>query len=395
MLNSEDYNSVKTIATRFPNIKIIFMGDPLQIPEVTEGAKEKEISKGFNEVEQVNLTEVKRTKDNDILEVLTALRNNVNSLIPVVKNTSKLQYLDTFSFNKTLSQKFKEDPENTIFISYTKASVSSANKNIREGVLGITGDLKEGEVITGYLGYQSKQVELGHLANSVRYTVSKIHKKGSEYVIVSTSEKLKELERLGMDVPNGSNFTYLQLSTNDSLKFSELNDSDFEKNNKKLSEMFKNINDLQKAALNKQINWNVYYTKLEELTKEMAIINLGDNYIYNPKTDRMEKYNGLDEHKKIKKDHSALYVEKGVDFGYAVNTHKSQGQTIKNVFYSTSDLPSGNVATLKLNGKFFGYEKHSLNYVAMSRASENLYVLKENDNQFYNLNNNTDVPPCI
>ena len=397
MLNSTDYNLVKDIATKLSNIKVIFMGDPLQIPEVTENVTEKEISKGFTELEQINLTEVKRTKDNDILNVLTALRNNINSLIPVVDNTPKLQYLSKPDFNKNLAQKFKEDPENTIFISYTKASVSSANKNIREGVLGITGDLQKGEVLTGYLGYQSKQVEKGHLANSIRYTVNSVNKKDSEYIINTSSEKLNQLQKLGMKVPAEASFTYLQLSSNDAIKFKDLTDSDFENNNKKLSTLFNNINDLHQKAVNKKINWRLYYSELESLSKIMADINLGDSYIYNPETNRMEKYTNSETHQKIKKTHNALFVEKGVDFGYGVNTHKTQGQTIKNVFYSTEDLPKGNVATLKLNGEFFGYEKHSLNYVAMSRASENLYVLKENNNQFYKLENDFTSPPtdCI
>jgi hypothetical protein len=397
MLNSTDYNLVKDVATKLSNIKVIFMGDPLQIPEVTENVTEKEISKGFTELEQINLTEVKRTKDNDILNVLTALRNNINSLIPVVDNTPKLQYLSKPDFNKNLAQKFKEDPENTIFISYTKASVSSANKNIREGVLGITGDLQKGEVLTGYLGYQSKQVEKGHLANSIRYTVNSVNKKDSEYIINTSSEKLNQLQKLGMKVPAEASFTYLQLSSNDAIKFKDLTDSDFENNNKKLSTLFNNINDLHQKAVNKKINWRLYYSELESLSKIMADINLGDSYIYNPETNRMEKYTNSETHQKIKKTHNALFVEKGVDFGYGVNTHKTQGQTIKNVFYSTEDLPKGNVATLKLNGEFFGYEKHSLNYVAMSRASENLYVLKENNNQFYKLENDFTSPPtdCI
>jgi hypothetical protein len=98
----------------------------------------------------------------------------------------------------------------------------------------------------------------------------------------------------------------------------------------------------------------------------------------------MEKFDNL-RHGQLKKTNSELYVEKGIDFGHAVTIHKSQGSTVKNVFVDANTLPKGTSSQLFKNNTLIGNEKHSLIYVAMSRASEKLVVNNEQMSNFYSL----------
>jgi hypothetical protein len=112
---------------------------------------------------------------------------------------------------------------------------------------------------------------------------------------------------------------------------------------------------------------------------QLRIVDLGDTYIYNPASGVMEKYVN-EQHKNIDKD---LLIEKGIDFGHAVTIHKSQGSTVKNVFFDASSLPRGSSSKLMMNGKEVSTEKHSLLYVGISRASEYLGINADNPLNFY------------
>jgi hypothetical protein len=383
MLNSKDYEIIKEVVkTQGGQIKVIFMGDPMQIPEViSTNPESKDVSKAFTEQEQVLLTEIKRTNDMSILNILTKLRDYLTSYIPRIPSTDRLKYLKEFEFNKELVNKFKTNPENTVLISYTNKSVQSYNNEIRK-VLGREGDLQKGDLIVGFLGYQSKQIEKGNIANSVRYTVDTVTKNNSEYIITANSSKLKGLEKLNMKgVREKATTSYLQLSNQDSLIFEELTKEDFDKNNRKVSDLLKRLYNAKQAALKNRSMWSVYYDIQRSVTIAFENIDLGNDYVYNPQTDVMELYNSIT-HRQLLKDFPELKVEKGIDFGHAITVHKSQGQTIKNVFFNTSSLPKGDVSKIMMNGKQISSEKQSLIYVGLSRASENLYILDEGAN-FY------------
>ena len=158
MLSAKDYNNLK-IAIQKHNAKVIFMGDILQIPEVdVANPTQKQVSKAFTDNEQVALTEVKRTESDAILEVLGQLRNDTRPAIPIIPNTEEIKFLKGSEYNQELVDTIKEDPENGVVISYTNNGVLAVNKKIRK-LLGREGDLQQGDVIVGYLGYSSKQIE--------------------------------------------------------------------------------------------------------------------------------------------------------------------------------------------------------------------------------------------
>lgn len=379
MLSAKDLKGLQEALKTDSSIKVIFMGDPLQIPEVDVSNPEyKQISKAFSAVKQVKLTEIKRTSNDTILNVLSNLRKNPDGSIPKTENTDKLKYLNSSEFNQLLVNTFKEEPENTVLISYTNSGVAHSNQKIREA-LGFTGSPKVGEVVTGYLGYSSKQVEKGNVANSIRYTISDVERKGPEYIMKFKSSKLKNLVDLEVrGVKEEAISIFLQLSTSDSFNFEDLTDKDYKKNNERISNLMERLYNAKKDALKNPKLWDNYYRIQQTVSTFFQNVNLGNTYIYNPNSKQMELY-VYDLHKGIDSD---LKVEKGIDYGYAITVHKSQGSTIKNVFYDTNTLPSNAGSKLLNDKEEVGTEKGSLNYVAMSRASD-LLVIKADDNSLF------------
>tara|TARA_R110000868_G_scaffold175148_4_gene412089 strand:- start:1638 stop:7859 length:6222 start_codon:yes stop_codon:yes gene_type:complete len=383
MLSAKDYNNLK-IAIQKHNAKVIFMGDILQIPEVdVANPTQKQVSKAFTDNEQVALTEVKRTESDAILEVLGQLRNDTRPAIPMIPNTEEIKFLKGSEYNQELVDTIKEDPENGVVISYTNNGVSAVNKKIRK-LLGREGDLQQGDVIVGYLGYSSKQIENADIANSIRYTVDKVNRIGSKYEMIVKSEKLDSLQKAGVKVSGTASGNYVQLSNTDTFEFEDLTQEDFDTNNQEISSLMQRLVDAKKAALANPRRWVDYYATQGEVARYFSKNILGGDYIYNPATGQMEKFISL-QHGQLKKANPELFVEKGIDLGHAITIHKSQGSTIKNVFFDASTLPKGSSSKLFQGQTQIGNEKHSLIYVAMSRASGKLVVNTEMGQNFYSL----------
>ena len=89
----------------------------------------------------------------------------------------------------------------------------------------------------------------------------------------------------------------------------------------------------------------------------------------------MEIFNSKSsKHKELRKGIPELYIEKGIDYGYAITIHKSQGATYNNVFFNALSTES-NDNPLMENNVQVGTEGNSLNYVGMSRAAKELHVM--------------------
>ena len=405
MLSRSDYEFLKKLSIasngKGSPYRVIFMGDSQQIPEVIPGEiKRKLVSAAFTDSPKVALTEVKRTSDNDILQLLEEMRANITGRVPVIEGSSNIKYKRKADGLRDFITKIKEDGEGTVYIAYTNNSVSEINKFVRQS-LGYEGGIKPGEVITGYLGYQSKQVTNttsapAGLANSVRYTVESTTEittdGGYRLKITAKSKKLAALEEAGVEgMPKKGiiTTTYIPLSSSDSIAVdTEITKEQYEKNNELISSKFKELHEAKQRALKNRSFWPQYYTVEAKVSKFFATRDFGGNYVYNISTNRMEEFDSKKTaHKKAKSD--KLYVEKGVDYGYAITIHKSQGSTIKNVFFDANSIPNQGPTIVDKQGNRVTEEAHALAYVGVSRASKSLTILGDKAEKFYVLGKDT------
>lgn len=374
-------------------IKVIFMGDKMQLPEVTSKGKInhetknqiKDVSKAFTDFNLIQLTKVQRTKDNAILRVLTEIRNNPDGVLPVVDNTETLQFFDkdgnTKGFYGSFRRAYESNPEETVYITYTNEDVKNFNKSFRSALYGENAEgVVEGESIIGYSGYNNKKIRTNDLANSIKYTVTEVTYNGSEVEITLKSDAVQKLADLHTPSKNEERIvhtTYLQLYKTDSIDMKNLTEADYAKNNSTLSGTFRDVYDLKKRALETN-RWKDFSETLAKITSGLTKLEIGDDYFYNPYTNMMEKESSVDwskpEMANLKRNFKELFMSKSIDYGYGITIHKAQGATYKNVFFNAISTEFAKTE-IHENGMQISTEGNSLNYVAMSRASERLFVL--------------------
>jgi len=375
-----DANDVQQITEAVENEggKLIFLGDEKQISKVNN-ADIKQVSPAFTKFKQINLKKIFRQSENNLLFLLNKLREQKDFKLFKVPNSPAVQFVTRKEYNEQLINDLKTNPENTTIITYTNDAVKKLNNSSRQ-VLGFSGRPKVGEIVVGYLGYATKQIEKQNIANSIPYTITNVEKNGSIYVITGKSQKLEGLIKSGITgITSNGRANYYQLSAQDSLLFDDLTQKDFEENNKKVSSKFRKIHNLNLDYASKKIDYRWYQAQISALSMELGDYSVGNKYIFNPATDQMELFDA-NRHKGIKQSgQGSLVFEKDIDYGYAITIHKSQGTTIGNVYF---DLASVNVASntkiVDENGNQITTEKQSLAYVGMSR-SKNKLVISENE----------------
>lgn len=379
MLSREDVSNLIRLCIE-NNIKIVFLGDKAQIPEITK-EKKKHVSDVFTKIENITLSKVFRTSDDTILKILTEIRNNPNGYLPITDNTEKLVFYDSIDkelFFNNFIDRYKKEPNETVFISYTNNVVKSFNKKVRDTLYGEDSDgLIIGETIVGYGGYNTKKILSENLANSVKYIVTEIIIKDSVVFVKGKSDRLKQIK----ESYGNMHTKYYQLSEDDSIKIKSFGENDFERNNARVSNIFRKLYEYKKSAIENGY-WVSFFNFMEEFNTTISSVDLGNNYIYNYEENRMEIFDSKNKkHKEIIKEFPELYIEKGIDYGYAITIHKSQGATYNNVFFNSVSTESNNNPLFE-NDKQVGTEGNSLNYVGMSRAAKELHVMYGNKIKF-------------
>lgn len=393
-----DDNDIAHLQQAIDNVggKLIFLGDEKQISKVVTGdVMSKQVSPAFTDFKQINLNKIFRQSDNSLLNLLSAMRNQTDFHLFKVENSDSVKFVDRREYNKELIKDLQTNPENTTVISYTNSSVKAVNNSSRR-VLGRDGETKKGDIIIGYLGYASKQIEKGDIANSISYTIENITPNGPAKNIIAKSSKLRRLIDMGITgISEFATTNYYQLSSEDSLTFDDLSEKDYAENNESVSKVFRTINQANIDFNNKAITYGTYLGILQGATDDLRKYSVGDDYVFNPTTDRMEKYD-LRKHKNIKTNgNGSLLMNKDVDYGHAITIHKSQGATIDNVYFDSGSLKSAaNTPIVDREGNKITTEKQSLAYVAMSRSKKKL-VVYEADNDFEDLDPSQEQPKTV
>ena len=362
--------------------KIIFMGDPKQIPEVSDQNQQaKVLSSVFTETPKAQLNRVYRQKKSTLLDVITHIRtaNSFSSLI-ATETDGTLEILPNAEFKEMLIKDFMEDLDNTIYIAYTRRAVRNFNMAIKE-ILNGEKEPTIGEKIVGYGGYNNKQVLDGDIANSIQYTITGIRseKRGGTHmkVITANSPILEKLKNLGVKKVQGeASSKYLQLSINDSFVFEDVTYEEMQANNEWLVDGLRGFYERIDAAA-KQKKWKIHSDLKQELSSFLKGIDLGDDYFYDHKAGKIVLYMS-NVHKNL--PHSAIFkIDKGIDYGYGITAHKSQGMTIDNVYLDVANIQKSGRPTpiIDLEGNITNTEQNALYYVGMSRASKKVVINRD------------------
>jgi len=337
MINQELYDLIidKTMKSR---TKVLFMGDPAQIPPVGEKASvvfQQDQTKEFHQ-----LIKIERQNDtNPLAYIYDALRNNLNRLdggfqrrtvmnefgegvrFTVDKREFRERVLEMFK-----SEEFQKDTDFAKVIAWKNDTVMMSNAVIREQLLGKNTDIVEiGDLLMGYRSVSEEKQRFNIIENSADYRV--VRKAGLEensYGIMGYRVQLRE------DLAKGrfkhQDVFIINTEDHDNLHlYAEMHDffRDMGKSNKK--------------------NWKKYY----EFRRSNIL------------TKTVEKYrNGL-------LRGSMDVIVKDLDYGYAITGHKSQGSTYSHVFVMENDM----------NDNWVLKERNQIKYVALTRPSMTATVL--------------------
>jgi len=337
MINKELYDLIIDM-TRHSRTKVLYMGDPAQIPPV--GEKESAVFQQDQTKEFHQLTKIERQNDtNPLAFVYSDLRNNLNRLDGGFKRISNVNEfgegimftVDKWAFRQAIFDKFRceefqKDTDFAKVIVWKNDTVMLSNMVIREELLGKDTNIVEiGDLLMGYRSVTDEKQRYNIIENSADYrVVRKAELEENAYGIKGYQAQIRE------DLARGT-FKHQDIFIIDA------NDHD---NLHLYAEMHDFFRDMGKS--NKK-NWKKYY--------EFRRCNLLMKTI--------EKYRG------------GLYrssgdvIVKDLDYGYAITGHKSQGSTYSHVFVMENDI----------NENWVLKERNQIKYVALTRPTKTATVL--------------------
>jgi hypothetical protein len=336
MINQELYDLILE-KTKNSRTKVLFMGDPAQIPPV--GEKESVV---FNQVTNDfhQLTKMERQNDtNPLAFIYDALRNNLNKLDGGFERRTNMNELGEgviFTINKRQfrkailekfkSEEFQQDTDFCKVIAWKNDTVMQSNQIIRNELFGEKTDIVEiGDILMAYRSITDEKQRYNIIENSADYRiVEKSALEENAYGISGYRVKLSEnLARGGLKfqdvfIINANDHETLHL-------YAQMHD------------FFRDMGKVNKKA------WNKYY-EFRRCNLLMKTIDRFSN----------GQLRG-----------SGDIIVKDLDYGYAITGHKSQGSTYTHSFVMLNDMENNWI--LK--------ERNQIFYVAITRPSVSATVL--------------------
>jgi exodeoxyribonuclease-5 len=323
------------------NLKIIYMGDPAQLKPV----KQKHLSKALEQGTKLQLTKVERTGDNPILEESTNLRNgeDLNYQTKMV-GPQGVEYSNEANFvTRTIgenytSEEFKTNKLYFRILSATNRAVKEINTKVRDLLYGDEADkqLVPGELLMGYnnfgVDYKTKQpliINSGdYMVDTVQDSTKTIEVGNKTLVFNGFQVRLKNV----LD-PEESAKTVFIVDNNET--------------DEKLNAFMNEVDRLNKQGSDfmSRAQFSAAAQSFEEARKLESSLAFMRELI---------------------SDNNKVKVKKTLDYGYAHTIHKSQGGTYNKVLILADTI-----------NNFPGEDEQArqqLKYVAMSRASEKVYV---------------------
>jgi exodeoxyribonuclease-5 len=337
MINLELYDMIQA-KTDGSRTKVLYMGDPAQIPPV--GEKESVV---FNQEITQNhhqLKKIERQNDtNPLAFIYDALRNNLNRIDGGFNRTTNINELgegaiftvDKRNFRELIlekfsSENFKKDTDFAKVIVWKNDTVMMSNQVIRQELFSHSSDIVElGDVLMGYRTISNDTMTINIIENSADYRVmDKQPLEENSYGISGYNVNLRE------ELAQGQ------------FKFQDvfIIDANNHENLHLYAQMHDFFRDMAKS--NKKA-WKKYY-EFRRCNLLMKTIDKYKNGLYRSTAD---------------------VIVKDIDYGYAITGHKSQGSTYSHVFVMENDI----------NQNWVLKERNQIKYVALTRPSQTATVL--------------------
>lgn len=353
MINSSLYE-LNEIRARQYNCKILYVGDSYQLPPVKES-----ISKVFTGANKVTLnTIVRQDKNNPIHEMLSILRDDIKhgtaKFINYIVNNKEaindkgegFKVLRSSEFNKELidvfsSKEFEKDLDYVRYTAWTNDSINKFNTYIRTKIIPDNKAIVSvDDLFTGYKTIVN-DYNTPIILNSEDYIVENVEERISDFGFNCFRTTLR------------SAYTFMPTSVD------IVNHKD-----ESFVNYYKKLNNLHYTAF--------YATATERSKRWKQYFEFKDRFL------TLVKFNLKDSGS----DESRGRVDKDIDYGYGLTTHKCQGSTYKNIFVNVDDIAfykdnKGKLSLRKDYGKNTDITdlRNKLLYVAISRVSKKAVLL--------------------
>lgn len=326
MINDDLYDIIMEKCSEM-GTKVIFCGDIKQLQPV-EG---RHYSKVFSLDKSFELTKIYRQQDGSALApLLLGLRDHpIIDIAPAeAEEGSVYVYDDVRAYADKMVECFqdgikKRDVLYAKALAFTNERVETYNRVLHKLTFGDEPFYK-GEILTAYGNFRGKSMQF---YNSMDYIIDDKPYTTDAYIGDAGIRMKCHVLRLFDPLMRSSDIVCLLDNNNDDALFQEL------------AECIDNTRLMAISSTGKarSMMWRRYFN----MTKSIAFprdVYLGDRMI----------------------------IKKSLDYGYAITVHKSQGSSIKNTFVDLKDIRKQKNPD----------ELRQLEYVALSRASGDVFILK-------------------
>lgn len=372
MIPLQIIKDIYNIINKNRNIKIIFVGDPAQLPPVNE----KTSSIFEKNIKSITMNQIVRSNDNDITGICNEIRNCINTLHK--PNISKYigRKIKSYKYEanaintkwfKTYIKYVKNDEINkfsNIILTWTNESCNNYNESIRK-ILFKKDDIKEYEV--GDILILNDYYNMNILGDKNKFYTSE------QIKITEIEESVLELNFFEKNISENKKLHKIPKFDIIKMKFNELIDTlNYQKIEYKVWKLFvhKLVEQKRDTIACTYIIYVIHNDSINKLNVDRdyrskkireLLIFYKNNFIKDIEIIEKEIIKPL--WKEWNKKFNDPFAK--ISYGASITTHKSQGSTFCNVFVDLNDI---------LNNNDEDDAKRCL-YTALTRASNELHLL--------------------
>lgn len=366
MINDDMYKYLHEYLVKKKHIKIIYIGDIKQLSFVSDNEHTRgQVSKVFSIKNKIELLKVHRQKETSpILKILDKLRNTPEfGIIPDIKSSegSIINYNSITPFVLDAAKTFKKAIANHDFNSikiacYTNKRLETYNDVIRKVLYGKNcSEYMPGEILTAYdnmkVDVNEEVVELGFIPEELKESHSKSSKhkiyNSMDYEVIEVIDFTRPADNLFPLPLPGYLLTLKDHVYNIDFSIFILTKNMPTDTYTRLADL---IDDVRYKAISIDKNTKVKSDVIERKVLWRRFFIMSDSFV-----------SPID----LVTSDGRTIKKAGFKYGYAITCHKSQGSSYDNIFIDMSDIKKCRVPE----------EMRQLQYVALSRTRNNIYIL--------------------